>query len=182
VDLLHRITLAALAAALVAWLVWSARRDPQVVAGKAVLRYPVGLRIAYGIGCLVCLAILAWLWREIVHDRVLLQLFPWAWLAIPFVAALAVACVLEARVALQFDERGIRGRTAFRGHREIEWQAVVGVRWSPLYQWFVLRDREGRTLRVSRFLRGHEAALTALQTFAPEGVGHEALARFRGGC
>lgn len=92
---------------------------------------------------------------------------------------LCVGGVCEPRVRLELDGEGVRGRTAFRGYREVAWDAVVQVRFSTASGSWVLRDRRGQTIRVPRYLVGSEAVVTALEAKVDKRIWQDAVGAWR---
>jgi hypothetical protein len=92
---------------------------------------------------------------------------------------LFVGIVCEARVCLKLDGNGVRGRTAFRGYREVAWVDVVQVKFSAALGSWVLRDRRGEIVRVPRYLVGSEAVVTALETKVDERIWRDAVGAWR---
>jgi hypothetical protein len=103
------------------------------------------------------------------------------WFMLGYVAMFGGAFVLSASmlVAVAFtwvrvDHRGIAEPRLVGGRLEIDWPEVAEVRFSALWESFLIRARDGRTLRVSAHLDGLGRLREALQrhaaTVAPPAV------------
>lgn len=168
-----------LTAAVLAYLVKLAARPPDVQGDVLVLRYPrvlsvivwVGI-VVFGGGAIAVSIPLVMGTASAKDERTAVFALP---TCLVFLAGF-VAGLREMRVTLHVDREGIRGRTAFRGHRSIAWREVAEVKWAPANKWLVLVDRSGNKLRVSILLRGHEAVVMALREHVPEPVWRKAVA------
>jgi hypothetical protein len=160
----------AVATALIGWMLWLARRDPRIEEGVIVLRYPLPMRVFLWVAGSLALLVVGWMVTDLLSgtpDPIIAQ---HVWWMLPVFAFMAVVALVEPRVQLKLDGDGIRGQTAYRGRRELAWQDLVCVRWSLYNNWFVSRDRHGETLRISRFLHGHEALPAMLERTVAEKV------------
>ena len=102
-----------------------------------------------------------------------------AWLALLVAVPFGVGGFCEPRVYLVLDAEGIRGRTAFRGHRAIAWADVVRFGYGVGSGSWVLRDRRGEVLRVPRYLVGSEAVLTALEAHVHPSIWKSAVEKWQ---
>lgn len=163
---------AAITAAVLAALAPLALRSPATSGSQRVLVLPKTMRILALASAALFVGLLAWAAMSALTDsdpKLLRTLF----LAGPLLLLLALAAVRETRVRLAFDDEGIGGRTAWRGHRQVRWDAIVEVRWSNAGYWLYLRDRQGEVLRVSAWLQGFPAVVEALRSHvAPERSRH----------
>lgn len=86
-----------------------------------------------------------------------------------FGGAFVVSASMLVAVALTWvrvDHRGIAEPALVGGRLEIGWPEVVEVRFSSLWESFLIRARDGRTLRVSAHLDGLGRLREALQRHA----------------
>lgn len=163
--------------ALMAWFLRKAEAPPEVEGGAVQLRYPRVIRILAKICGVVFLVMAAGLAIAVAIDPADDKLRRVSWLAIPMFAVLGSVTLFETRVHLQADEQGMRGRTAFRGHREIRWDELVIVYYSGGLSTFKLVDRSGNCLRMSRYLRGHQQIVDLLRKL-PKRVAGKAIEKY----
>lgn len=155
-----------------------ALREPEVVGGTVTLRYLRALRIVLWVGLVLFAALsVGVLWPFLAGNTTEKDARTLA-LGLPVGLVLGAGCAAELRVALELDLEGIRGRTAFRGRRAIAWADVTAVKWSPSNHWFVVVDRRGEKIRVSRFLRGHTALLSLLREKVAPAIWEKAVAAY----
>lgn len=129
-------------------------RVPEVRDGAVRMSYPLAMKAFAWFAALLFFVVSAAILREALQDDPNPRAVRLAWFGVPLMTALGTIMLCEIRVVLAADGQGIRGRTAFRGHRELRWQDVVEVQYWPTAQWLLLRDDRGETLRVPRFVRG----------------------------
>ncbi|MFN7783125.1 MAG: PH domain-containing protein [Lysobacterales bacterium] len=73
-----------------------------------------------------------------------------------------IYCIGEAAfVTGRFDEKGIEFRTPWTGAKRELWRDLVAVRFNDVAGWYTLTFRDGKKVRLSRFLLGHGLALEA---------------------
>lgn len=178
-DVLQYVLTAVVVGLVLGAMARSARQPPVVTGDAIVLRYPRGLRWFLWFSAVLMLGMLAWLVFEVASEDRDPGIVRLAWFGIPLFGVLGAVSLREPRVRLEIDGDGIRGETAFRGRRELAWRDLASVRYSPTWNWFVLRDRDGRLLRVSPFLRGSEALFAALEAKVPDRIWSEALGAWR---
>ena len=153
----------------------TALRPPAIVDGTVTIRYPLPVRLFLltGVVFFTVLSVGA-LWPLLAGAATAKQVRD-AWAVLVFLPFAAVLCA-ELRVRLDLDLVGIRGQTAYRGRRAIAWADVVAVRWSRFHKWFVLVDRHGTKVRISRFMHGHQAVSAMLRETVPAPVWEKAVA------
>lgn len=167
IDIVGSLVGTVVATGLLALSLRQARRYPALREGVVVLRYPRVMRGFLAAGALLfAAASVVFLW-PVVAGTATAQDTRRAMVAVPFLMLLAAWAWCEMRVRLEVDGDGIRGRTAFRGHRATTWKDLVEVRYSSGSNWFVLRDCHGEKLHVSRFLRGWEVVVAYLEAKVP---------------
>ncbi|PYQ14615.1 MAG: hypothetical protein DMF80_12160 [Acidobacteria bacterium] len=95
------------------------------------------------------------------------------WFMIGYVAMFGGAFVLSASMLLavmltwvRVDHRGVAEPRLGGGQIEIGWPEVAEVRFSALWESFLIRARDGRTLRISAHLDGLGRLREALQRHA----------------
>lgn len=158
---------------------FAASRLPHREGDHVVLRYTGWMRagglfgIAFFAGLIVMCAALVFVDGDARSWRL-------AVFGIPLFTVLLVAAVGEMRIHLALDGDGIRGRTAFRGHRAIAWNDITEVKWNGVGCWWRLRDRHGTTLRISGWLPGQTLVVRMLQTSLPDAVWADAVAAWSG--
>jgi len=96
------------------------------------------------------------------------------WFMVAYAAMFGGAFVLSASMLIavaltrvRVDHRGIAEPRLGGGRVEIGWPEVAEVRYSALWESFLIRSRDGRTLRVSAHLDGLGRLREALQRHAP---------------
>jgi hypothetical protein len=171
----HAVTTALAIVVLGCLVRFAASRLPHREGDHIVLRY-TGWMFVVGIVAIVFAGALVALCTALVFAKGDARSLRLAALGIPFFTALLVASVAEMRVHLALDGDGIRGRTAFRGQREIAWKDVTEVTWNGGCQWWRLRDRHGNTLRISGWLPGQAIVVRMLQECVPRDVWADAVA------
>lgn len=154
----------------------AAMREPELGDGVVVLRYPRIWRAFLGFGALFFVGVsmaVGWEWMGDRSDLI------GSTSAIVCSAVAAVAVLRLAGVRFELDERGIRGRGAFGRRREILWTDLVRVRHSSGWNAWVLHDRHGAILRVSRDLVGSDRLVTTIESKLPEPVWRDAVTSLR---
>lgn len=146
--------------------------------GELLLVYPRSLQIVAWVGALFLggLAIGVPVAAALQDDAGLWRL---AMVATPVLGTLAALAVLEPRTKLRCGEKGIGGRTAFRGTRHVRWDDVIEVTWSNGGYWLRLVDRQGQVVRVSGWLAGFPDAVQQLCTQVSQVVWKAALDKCR---
>lgn len=66
-----------------------------------------------------------------------------------------------------YDDQGIEFYTPWTGQKSEKWHNLRSVKFSGSMSWYVLRFKDGRTIRLSSLLSGHGGVLSKL-----EGMGH----------
>lgn len=177
-DLVATAITTVLTGAAVAFCLRAERRAPTIAGDVVLLQYAPWMRWFMRVGGLAffalwCFAVVLAFAADATAKDV--RLAAMATLLLP----LFVGGVCEPRVRLELDGEGVRGRTAFRGYREVAWADVLRVRFSAASGGWVLRDRRGETIRVSCYLVGSEAVVTALEAKVHERIWQDAVATWR---
>ncbi|HZN42079.1 MAG TPA: hypothetical protein VFD82_24990 [Planctomycetota bacterium] len=162
-------------AAILAWLLRSGNRSPKLAGDAVEIGPSPGGRALLIFAGLVLLAMAGLFVALVLTGNADPKLTKISWLAVPMFVGLGVPTLLEARVRLWMDSEGLRGRTAFRGWREVLWQDIENVRYSKTTSCIVLRDHRGETIRVSRMHRGHNCVFDVLAAKVPQAKWEQAL-------
>ncbi|HEX5052864.1 MAG TPA: hypothetical protein VFZ65_13900 [Planctomycetota bacterium] len=170
---------ASVTAVLMAWMASASYRGVAFVGDAVLLAYSKVQRTVLAVAWLLCVAgCVALLW-PIVGGAPTAEELRRAAVAGPLAIVFGVVTFAEGRVRLVMDGVGLRGRTAFRGLRQVAWAEVVEVRYSFLGHWFLVRDRAGEKLRVPCFLHGMNAFITALRAKLPQQRVAKAIAGYK---
>lgn len=166
-----------LSAGLMAWLIRATRRAPEMLEdGVVSVRYPREMRWFQVFGTVFCAVVVGLaVWLLLAPDKPRDRMI--GAVALPIIGALGFVTWREFQVFLVADREGIRGTTAFRGHRSMRWDDLTEVRLSPIPQWLVLRDRYGETIRVSLYMSGWAAVLRILAESVDPAVWRDAVRR-----
>lgn len=161
-------------------LMRAARKPPEVVGEAIQLRYPKMLRVFMTVvGGVFAAAASAMLLAALLGEGDE-ELFQLAWVCVPMFGLLGLVTLFEVRVNLSADGEGIRGRTSFRGYREVRWDELLSVSYSGSLNAFKLVDREGHCVRMSRFLVGHELIVELMRVKLSDRVIGKAIDQYRG--
>lgn len=95
-------------------------------------------------------------WLPLCLAKAVKELCRRSWICVPVLGFLGFGVLFEIRVYLTTDSEGIRGRTAFRGYRQVRWDELVIVNYSGGLSTFKMVDGRGNGIRMSRYLVGHE--------------------------
>lgn len=88
--------------------------------------------------------------------------------AVGLFVALGLPLVWEFwRYRLSVSETGLTMRSAWRGWRTIPWDHVTAVSYSRMNMWFVVRGRDGSTIRFHLFVSGVGRFLDACERAIP---------------
>jgi hypothetical protein len=167
-----------LTSAIVAWCLRAERRAPTIEGDVVVLRYAPWMRwVMRGVG-VAFLALAGFLVARAFAVDATDKDVRSAWMALG-ILPLSLGAFCESRVRLELDGEGVRGLTAFRGHREVAWADVESVRFSGGLAAWVLRDRHGEKIRVARYLVGSESLLKALEARVSQERWADAVAAWR---
>lgn len=110
------------------------------------------------IAALMCLAVAVWQYPLKEAD---------VWAVVGLVAlfgGLGGIIVNDARNRVLLSPQTIEGYSAWRGRVVINWKDVSEVTYSPMNRWFVLRSRDGATVRVSALYTGIDNFLELLRS------------------
>lgn len=158
-----------------------AASKPAEIVGEAIqLRYPKAIRVFLTIvGWIFATASMAMLLAVALRegDEELIQL---SWGCVPMFGLLGFGTLFEVRVHLRADGEGIRGRTSFRGFREVRWDELLSVSYSSGLSMFKLVDRESNCVRMSRFLVGHELIVELMRVKLSDRVIGKSIDTYRG--
>jgi hypothetical protein len=66
-------------------------------------------------------------------------------------------------VRIRFDGQGLRTSSPWRARRVIPWDAITGVTFSQMAQWYVIATRGQGRVRLHLYLSGLESLLTELR-------------------
>lgn len=154
-------------AAVLAWLLRSGNRPPKLAGDAVEIGPSPGGRALLIFSGLVLLAMAGLCVALVVTGNADQELTLLSWFAVPMAVGIGVPTLLEARVRLWMDSEGLRGRTAFRGWRELLWQDIESVRYAKTWSYIVLRNHRGETIRVSRMHRGHNYVFDVLAAKVP---------------
>lgn len=153
--------------------------DPTVVDGAVELTYGRGVKCLFLVLGAAMLALTGVLVAGSIFgdpDPQLDRILP---IVGPAFLLLGATAILESRVCLRIDERGIGGRSAWRGYRAMRWDSIERITYSSSTGCFKLRGRSGEVLRVGRLLRGHQTVVAAIEGGLTNGVGERAVQRYR---
>ena len=162
-------------AAILALLLRSANRPPKLAGDAVEIGPSPAARVLLILASLLLLGMAGLFVVLVLTGNADQKLTRVAWFAVPMFTGLGVPTLLEARVRLWMDRDGLRGRTAFRGWRELLWQDIESVRYSKGLSCIVLRDNRGQTIRVSRMHRGHNYVFDVLAAKVPQAKWEAAL-------
>lgn len=168
-----------LTGALIGWFMRAASKPPQVEGEAIQLRYPKAMRIFMTAAGLLCAVFAIGIVVMIALGEADDELIRIAWIGVPMMGLLGFASLFEVRVRLSADGDGIRGRTAFRGYRELRWDELAIVKYSGGLSTFKMVDRAGNCLRMSRYLTGHELIVELMQRQLPKKVVGKAIDNYR---
>jgi hypothetical protein len=150
------------------WLVVALRRRklPPAVNVIGALHYGrwlrlFGLIVALSIPGLMAYVVWYFRWVDISHLII-------AGVSLFAMSVLGGVLLLEAeRVRLLITDKGLIGISPWRRKREVLWQEVDSVTYSPLNRWFVITGPGRRKIRASRSLVGIENLLKAVKANVP---------------
>ena len=136
--------------------------------GERLLRYSRTLRVLAGVvGPVIASVMLAVLWFVVLTNEdiaVVLFLGP----VLGGIAAFMIYGALDAwftRLVIRAD--GVVSHVAWRRARRMQWTEIREVAWSNPWQWFVIRDGRGRTIRAGLTLDGLRALHRELKRRVP---------------
>jgi hypothetical protein len=93
-------------------------------------------------------------------------------------AGLGGVIVNDSRGRVYLTDERIEAFSPWRGKFVARWSDIVSVKYSPANRWFVLKDRSGRTIRVSTMYVGASTFVDKLRAHTTRELNAEALDLF----
>lgn len=90
---------------------------------------------------------------------------------------LAVTIFASQRVRLEFDRRGLRGRTSWRGYREIPWHEISAIRYSTRTKYLTVVGAGGAAIVACAVMPGFHLLLAQLRERVGAGICDPAVAK-----
>jgi len=170
VNILATALTTAVATIFLVWALHSSQRLPALQDGRVVLRYAGIVKALLVVSAVLFLGlVVVSLYFALAPDATPEDAKGVA-LATPVGLLLGIPSALELRAQLTMDAEGIRGQTAWSGQREIRWDELSKVTYSPSMGWFVLHSSDGTVIRVSRGMRGHLTILDYFEVYVPDPI------------